>query len=265
MFSIFVGNYIKENKLMGTGRYGAKHSSKLGGLSSKTVKDTTASTENMRVKSFRQLSTDDAAKAYLDARTAVGSIDVRQELASNGLNDTALQHLVNNLDMHEPGVVLPDRDFDRQAKTEALGGVVLYRGATDIAIQNIMYGDKMYIGEGIHGDGIYFSTSKSTAKQYAWGGTNATVTAYIDKSMANVVKESTLRRMLAAEPYHIQNSFRGNTGLSAYGIYKGYNVIHVPGGNGSTYNEYRRGKGGEDYYVPLTRKVLIMREHSKVK
>ena len=265
MFSIFVGNYIKENKLMGTGRYGAKHSSKLGGLSSKTTRDITASTENAKVKSFRQLSASDAAKLFTDANNAVQAMEIRQELARQGLNNTALQYLVNRLDMHEPGVVLPDSDFDRQAKIEALNGVLLYRGATDIAIQNIMYGDKMYIGEGIHGDGIYFSTSKRTAKDYAWGGTNSTVTAYIDKSVARVITENQLRSMLRSESADVQYTFRGNAGFSTYALYKGYNVIHVPGGNSGTYSEYVRGKGGEDYYVPLTRRVLIMREHSKVK
>jgi hypothetical protein len=245
---------------MGGGEYKRKHTSALP----KGVRDVTSSAENLKVKAFRQLSVDDAAKEYSAAYTAVKDAGVRYDLNTQGMNSTALQYLVNKLDMHEPGVVLPDRDFDKQARTEALGGVVLYRGSSERAIQNIMYGDKMYIGEGIHGDGLYITTSKSTAKSYSYG-TNATVTMYIDKSMAKVVKEHTLRNMLAAEPQHIQSSFRGNTGLSAYGLYKGYNVIHVPGGNGGTYNAYSKGKGGEDYYVPLTRRVLIMREHSKVK
>lgn len=38
MFSIFVGNYIKENRLMGTGRYGAKHSSRYSGVTDTTDK-----------------------------------------------------------------------------------------------------------------------------------------------------------------------------------------------------------------------------------
>ena len=243
---------------MGTGRYSSKHTSALP----KGVRDITKDTENMKVKSFRQLSIDDAANTYNDAKMTVNDSSISRDLTNNGLNDTALQFLVNKLDMHEPGVVLPDRDFDKQAKTEALDGVLLYRGSSERAIQNIMYGDKMYIGEGIHGDGIYLSTNKGTAREYAgWSSKPDTVTMYIDKSLANVVKEDTLRRMLSSEPAHIRTSFRGDTGLSAYGIYKGYNVIWVPGGNGST----PYSSGGEDYYVPLTRRVLVMREHSKIK
>ena len=240
---------------MGTGRSGLPK-----GLKNTTNK-VTSSVPNAKVKSFRQLSAEDAAKTYMDARNATRTVSTLNDLRRQGMNNTALQYLVHSLGMHEPGVVLPNSDFDRQAKTEALGGVVLYRGASQRAIDNIMYGEKMYIGEGIHGDGIYFSTSPYTAKSYG----RSTVTAYIDKSLANVVKEGALRKMLAAEPISVRDSFRGDSGLSAYAIYKGYNVIHVPGGNGGTGYAYRQGHGGEDYYVPLTRRVLIMREHSKVK
>lgn len=240
---------------MGTGRSGIPKGVR------NTTNKVTSNAVNAKVKSFRQLSAEDAAKVYMDARNALRSGTAANELTNNGMNDTALQYLVHNLGMHEPGAVLPDRDFDTQAKTEALDGVVLYRGADKRAIDNIMYGEKMYIGEGIHGDGIYLSTSPLTAKSYG----RYTVTAYIDKSLANVVKEGALRKMLAAEPISIRDSFRGNTGLSAYALYKGYNVIHVPGGNGGTGYAYRHGHGGEDYYVPLTRRVLIMREHSKAK
>lgn len=242
---------------MGTGRYGSKHTSALP----EGVRERVPDSSNKKVKSFRQLSAEAAAKEYDAAYKAMRSHDIRTDFMDKGMNSTALQYLVNKLGMHEPGAVLPDKDFDRQAKTEALDGVVLYRGSSDRAIQNIMYGDKMYIGEGIHGDGLYLTTSTRTAKSYSYGGPNSTVTMYIDKSLANVVKESTLRNMLSKEPANVRNSFMGNGGLAAYGIYKGYNVIHAPGGNGATPHK----NGGEDYYVPLTRRVLIMREHSKIK
>ena len=122
-----------------------------------------------------------------------------------------------------------------------------------------MYGELAYIGDGIHGDGLYFSTSAKTAHDYGVSQT----TAYIDKGLAKIINEDRLSNMLQRESYEIQNLFRGESGLSAYALYKGYNVIHAPGGNGyhsvSQFGIYN----GVDYYVPLTREVLVFREHNR--
>ena len=180
-----------------------------------------------------------------------------QSLMDEGLNTTGLQRLTDYLDMHEQGVVLPDADFDKQAKSAALNGVLLHRGATQAAIDNLMYGDKMYIGDGIHGNGIYLSTYAGTAMSYG----EVRTTAYIDKGLAKVITENKLRDMFYALPQDVRRYFGRDTddAISMFAIYKGYNVIHVPGGNG--YRSHSR--GGEDYYVPLTRKVLVFREHFK--
>ena len=177
------------------------------------------------------------------------------ELRDAGLNDSGLQRVILAMNLAGPGRTVADADFDAAVKDAALNGVVLYRGSSRVAIDNLVNGDVGYIGDGIHGDGIYFSTQIRTARSY--GGTR--VTAFIDKGLANVVSEDKLYRMLNNESHDVQRQFSGDSGLSSYALYKGYNVIHVPGGNGSRSHKY----GGEDFYVPLTRGVLVFREHTK--
>ena len=125
-----------------------------------------------------------------------------------------------------------------------------------------MYGKRGYIGDGVHGNGIYFSTSQYTAMSY--GPSQAT--AFIDKNLARVVKESTLRNMFDHEPASVRQSFSGSdymSGISSYALYKGYNVIVAPGGNGRQSVRQYGTKYGVDYYVPLTREVLVIREHNR--
>lgn len=223
----------------------------------KGIKNITAKVRKtkLKVKSWRNLSAKDAAQHYSDLYKAMSS----DELYTLGLNDNGLQRLVHDLDMHSPGVVLPDSDYDAQVDSCALNGVELYRGANQRAIDSIMYGDLSYMGDGIHGDGLYFSTSAKTAQDYGVVQT----TAYIDKNLARVIKEDSLYRMLDREPIEVRRLFRGDSGLSAYAIYKGYNVIHAPGGNGSRSVALYGTKNGVDYYVPLTREILVFRKHNR--
>lgn len=219
------------------------------------------SSESLRVtslESYRQLNTSDAADFYESNLQSV-AYRTLEELGLNTNGLSKLQYAMNAT--KESGVVLRDDDFDNQVNSAAYDGLVLYRGSTKAAIDNLMYGEHGYLGDGIHGDGIYFSTNINTANSY---GSNQ-VTAYIDKGLAKVVTESQLDRMLSNESIRVKNIFRHtDSGRSAYAIYKGYNVIRVEGGNYGTGRSIRsKGAYGEDYLVPLTRKVLVFREHHK--
>ena len=226
------------------------------------VRDTTDRnkpwTDNMRVKSYASMSNEDAANYYKGVRLSY------EDSTKFGLNfGQKFQALVHDLGLHDKPIVLTDADYDRQMKTEALDGIELYRGVTNkAAVESLMFSDYTYEGDGIHGDGLYFSTQQRTAIEY---GKNR-MTAYIDKTLARPVTESTLRSMLRNESHEVQWAFSGDSGLSAYAIKKGYNVIHVPGGNSGEYRSIaKRGKtSGEDYYVPLVRNVLVFREHSRI-
>lgn len=176
-----------------------------------------------------------------------------------GLNATnATQRLVTELGMNGKPTILSKDEFDRVAAES--GALLLYRGVTgngtmsaeDIK-QHTMRADLTYIGDGIHGDGLYFSTDRRTAQSYAgWGG--AVTTAFIDKSKMRAIDENKLDKMMHSDPEYSHTVFRDK---SEYAIYKGYNVIIAYGGNGSI----PHGKpNGEDFYVPIDRAVLVVRD-----
>ena len=225
---------------------------------------------------FSQMSVDDAFNIY---DKAINGKDINgNDLDLSGLNrGNSLQNLIATLNMHEKPVVLSDSAWDSAVSNEALDGVYLWRGVTDgwgvsakDVVDHIKYSDKTYIGDGVHGDGLYFTTKQSYAEMYSGNNNDGLIKAYIDKSKANVVTEKNLREMKRQDRTVAQGM-----DLSSYALYKGYNVIHVPGGNMDGRsgvvgqgNSYRDANGnhrrnGEDYYVPLTRSVLVIRDHAK--
>lgn len=219
---------------------------------------------------FSGMSEDDAFDFWADQRNVDWT-------GLNRWND--LQGLVAKLGMHEKPVVLEDNAWDQQfAAGNALDGVYLYRGVSswdpsftsaDI-VDQIKFGDKTFIGDGVHGDGIYFTTNYDYAYRYAAGEESGMAQAYIDKSKARVITEKDIRTMQRND-----TTSASNMDINSYALYKGYNVIHVPGGNadgshgvvgqGNSYRDANGKKrpGGEDYYVPLTRSVLVIRNTVK--
>jgi hypothetical protein len=181
---------------------------------------------------------------------------------------------------------LDNKTYDKSVKDNALGGVSLFRGVTarggmtaaDI-VKQTMFDDKNIIGMGIHGNGIYLTTNLTYAKKYA--GQDGLMQGYIDKSKAVTITEGDLRTMAANDPVASKFgitpniAYRGETDkLAQYAIHKGYNVIHVPGGNGGGHNAKPGDFGtfrinsngtklGEDYYVPLQKSVMVWREHAR--
>lgn len=227
------------------------------------------STDNQDLDSWRAMSNSDAAQYAYDAYDEFNqqsSSDIQQQ----GMNPrNHLQALVEKLNLHDKPVVLSDADYDNQWKANALNGVEIYRGVgyrtDDMYQQQFLYGDKTFISDGIHGEGIYFATSSNYAASYAGKPEINTVTGFIDKSKANVVTEDAISTMFLNEPRNVRNNF---TNIGAYALYKGYNVIHVPGGNmGSNYSygKGRQSQGYGDFYMPLTRGVMVVREHTRLR
>ena len=223
--------------------------------------------ENEKLKKFRAMNNQDAAKYAHD--TYMNRDD--QYLVDNGMSTHNMtQALVEELNLHDKPVVLSDADYDSQWKANALNGVEVYRGLgynPDGSYQNqFLYGDKTFIGDGAHDQGIYMSSTKRYASLYAGGApAKETVTGFIDKSKAKVITEENLEHLWHSESSTVRMGFMDK---SAYALYKGYNVIHVVGGNNGS--QYAHGLGSSkngygDFYLPLTRRVLVMREHTKVK
>ena len=171
------------------------------------------------------------------------------------------QRLVDEIGLHGKPVVLDNATYDKVVNEN--GFLQIYRGvhsngsmsAQDVR-KNTMYADKNYVGDGIHGDGLYFSTSGSTARAYA-GRSGAVTQAFIDPSKARIVDEDTIRRMARNDPAHYNS--RTMRDISQYALYKGYNCIVARGGNGSI----SHAQGGEDFYVPIDRSILVIRKTTR--
>ena len=181
------------------------------------------------------------------------------DLVNQGLNgNNPLQRLVDKLNLHEKPVVLDDDAFDKMVSDNNM--LQIYRGvygnrylSSDDVVKHTMYANKTYVGDGIHGDGLYFSTDPTTAKVYG----SSRMTAVINPNKAKIITESKLDNMMRNDPNYSPNVFRDK---SQYALYKGYNVIQAVGGNGGI----SHANGGEDYYIPLDRSALIFRKNSKI-
>lgn len=186
----------------------------------------------------------------------------RQDMRAQGLNDNELQRAVSALGMNEKPTVLDNATWDNEVKTNALDGVYLWRGvsgsgsmsASDVS-NHMRSNDSTFIGDGVHGDGLYFTTQFSYARMYSDGTANSITKAFIDKTKARVTTESSIRSKQRKE----SNPTLRYMDISTYALYKGYNVIKAPGGNGSTPHS----AGGQDFYVALSRSVLTIRDTSR--
>ena len=215
-----------------------------GGGTAKGGKITQADLAKMSIKKF-----DDYLNTLLTRSK-------RNELEAKGLNGRSdTQALVDALGWHDKPTVLDDDTFDKVARQS--GAVVMHRGVhTEKSRNNTMYSDASYMGDGVYGDGLYFSTKKRTASSYAGGrgdGSNK-MSAMLDMSKSKIVDYSDIR----GEAFSLEVKSRyvnamENTSLLA--IKKGYNVIRCKNAGGT----------GDDYYVVLDRSALIFREDSLVK
>lgn len=195
-------------------------------------------------------------------RQFMGGLPSSSDMRANGLNSNELNKVTYALGMNEKPTVLDNATWDAKVQTDALDGVHIWRGvygngsmsSSDIS-NNMRSNDLTFQGDGIHGDGLYFTTQFSYARSYSDGKTNSITKAFIDKSKAKPVNETKLRSMQRNET----SSQLRYMDISTYGVYKGYNVIVARGGNGSTSHK----NGGQDFYVALTRSVLTIRDTSR--
>ena len=162
-------------------------------------------------------------------------------------NDWDTQRLVANMpELNKAPDVVDAQAFNR------LPGQNIYRtvnakgneSAVDICGRTMM-SDVTTIGEGRMGDGFYFHTRLSSSQAYYGKTSNniqktATMTAKLN-SNARVISESQLNSMLRNESRTVRRAvvgmksgggWDGDSGLMAYALYKGYNVVS----DGTIYN-----------------------------
>ena len=155
---------------------------------------------------------------------------------------SAAQKVAIDMAVCETPQVVSRDDFDKYVKDS--GAVVCYRGVKDI---DSMTGENMqfqmayntqepYFGDGIYGDGLYFSTRKDTAESYAGRAEIATCAVRPDAKVLEY-----------GSPEHDKAKKRvQTTDDSVAALCSGYDVIHKKQGS------------NEDYYVILNRAALVM-------
>lgn len=155
---------------------------------------------------------------------------------------SAAQKVALDMGVYETPQVVSREDFDQYVKDS--GAVVCYRGVKDT---DSMTGENMqfqmayntqepYFGDGIFGDGLYFSTRKDTAESYAGRAEISTCAVRPDAKILEY-----------GSPEHAKAKKRvQTTDDSVAALCSGYDVIHKKQGN------------DEDYYVILNRATLVM-------
>lgn len=155
---------------------------------------------------------------------------------------SSAQKVALDMGMYETPQVVSREDFDKYVNES--GAVVCYRGVKDIAGmsgENMQYQmayntQEPYFGDGIFGDGLYFSTAKSTAESYAGRTEIATCAVRPDAKV-----------LVYGSPEHEAAKKRVKTSDdSVAALCAGYDVILKNMGE------------REDYYVVLNRAALVM-------
>ena len=177
------------------------------------------------------------------AEWARQSMDRRLESHEGWANQySAAQKVALDLGMYETPQVVSKADFDKYV--EESGAPVCYRGVVDI---DSMTGENMqfqmayntqepYFGDGIFGDGLYFSTRKDTAESYAGRAAVATCAVRPDAKILEYGSDEHTKAMNRVE----------TKDDSVAAMCAGYDVIH------------KKMSDREEYYVILNRAALVM-------
>ena len=163
-------------------------------------------------------------------------IDVNDPQYADGYQfyDNPYQKMVLAQNLNQPATLLSNKDFNTYVKQT--GAEVVYRGVSgQSAKDRMMYAKNSHTGNGIYGDGYYFTPDKSVARSY--GGTvmkmalapTARVIQYSDlqAKMASL-GNSKLARALSKAGHNAGSGSRtygSNNGEMQFALKLGYNVI----------------------------------------
>lgn len=182
------------------------------------------------------------------------------------LNQNHLQHMLYALGMNDKPEIVSQQEFDDMTVNAPFGSglPVLYRTVNDTTVSGVAFtsddccdmltdGDLTFTGNGIHGDGLYFSDSLSGSKAY--GDHTARTVGAVLNSKARPITESNLRKeydsFVKSHPQTRKalGFARANSthdSMSQFALIRGYNVI--------VSKQY----SGENYYTVLDRSALTM-------
>lgn len=160
--------------------------------------------------------------------------------------DNPQQKLVETLGLNKPATMLSEKDFDNYVKKT--GATVIYRGwSGQNAVDRFQQSPNSHIGNGINGDGYYFSADKHTAKSYGGTGTKACLLPNARVVSAQAVRNEILkanpkfRRSLQKAGSGGTRTYGYNDGMAQMALKMGYNTIDAGWA-----------------VVPLTRDAVIM-------
>lgn len=193
---------------------------------------------NPELKKWQAQSDDSKAGSYLSKISR--DIDVNSSQYADGYQfyDNPYQKMVLAQGLNQPATLLNNKDFNTYVKQT--GAEVMYRGVSgQSAKDRMMYAKNSHTGNGVYGDGYYFTPDKSVAKSYAGSGgkiikmalaPTARVIQYNDlqNKMAQL-GNSKLARALGKAGRNAgstgSRTFGSNSGEMQYALKLGYNVI----------------------------------------
>lgn len=182
------------------------------------------------------------------------TIDLNDPQYADGYDyhDLPLNRLLLRTGVVGQPVVLDDNDF--QALVSQTGAQVVYRGWSGKAsVDRFMNATHNHVGNGVMGDGYYFSPDKTTAAIYSTHGFgHGEVTQMVLNPLkARAIDLSTLQTMMWSASPKLQRSLQkagtmgsgrtygSNSGEMQYALKMGYNVIvsgdYVVGGTADAF------------------------------
>lgn len=172
-----------------------------------------------------------------------------------GFYDNSFQKLILRLGVANQPQVVSDAVFNQYVSQT--GSEVMYRGfSSSDSADRLTDAKYFHTGTVIYGDGLYFTTSKSTAASYGIGtgkgairkmalSPQARVCDYNDARNAMMGASQKLQSSLSAAGHAGSRSYGGNSGVAQWALKNGYNCVRVS-------------YGSDSYYYALTGDALIV-------
>ena len=195
---------------------------------------------------------DDKTANFLASTDHTIDLNDPQYADGYGYHDLPLNRLLLRMGVTGQPIVLDDNDF--QALVQQTGAQVVYRGwSGKSAIGRFMNATHNHVGNGVMGDGYYFSPDISTAAGYsAHGFGHGEITQMVLNPLkARAVDLSTLQTMMQQASPKLQSSlyktgtmgsgrtYGSNSGEMQYALKMGYNIIvsgdYVVGGTADAF------------------------------
>ena len=195
---------------------------------------------------------DDKTARFLASTDRTVDLNDPQYADGYDYHDLPLNRLLLRTGVVGQPIVLDDSDF--QSLVQQTGAQVVYRGwSGKAAVDRFMNATHNHVGNGVMGDGYYFSPDRSIAASYSTHGYgHGEITQMVLNPMkAKAIELSTLQSMMRRASPTLQRSlnkagtmgsgrtYGSNSGEMQYALKMGYNVIvsgdYVVGGTADAF------------------------------